>query len=167
MKASTRDEQFRSFYAAEADNLNRLAVLLTGDHHRGADLAQEALLRAYRAWGRIRDEDPGPYVRRILVNLVRNEHRRRLVELRHPTHPQPPGADHGPRVDEALRVAEVLRALPPVRRAVVILRFYEDLPEAEIARILDRPLGTVKSDLHRALARLRPLLDDGIKEPKT
>lgn len=164
MRIGRRDEEFRAFYAAEADRLHRLAVLLTGEPDRASDLAQEALLRSYRAWPRIQREDPAPYVRRVLVNLVRNEARRKLIERRHPPGPAAFHEDHGPRTDDAIRVAEVLRTLPPVRRAVVVLRFYEDLPEAEIARILDRPLGTIKSDLHRALKTLRPLLQDGLKE---
>jgi RNA polymerase sigma-70 factor (sigma-E family) len=165
MRTKERDEQFRSFYAAEADSIHRLALFMTGDYDRSADLAQEALLRAYRAWARIREEDPGPYVRKTLVNLVRNDYRKRMTEWRHREEPPPPFEDPGPRVDEALRVAEVLKALSPIRRAVVVLRFYEDLPEAEIARILDRPIGTIKSDLHRALKRLRPMLHDNPSSP--
>jgi RNA polymerase sigma factor (sigma-70 family) len=63
---------------------------------------------------------------------------------------------------EAMRVAQALSVLSPIKRAVVVMRFYEDMSEADIARILDRPLNTVKSDLRRALVRLRPELGEGV-----
>lgn len=160
---SDRDREFRAFFVAESERLRRLAIFLTGEPERAADLAQETLVRTYRHWGRIQGDSPGPYARRILVNLVRSQHRRRLLERRHLESAAPP-ADAVPaqaeRVADWLRISGALATLPPVRRAVVVLRFYEDLTEPEIARILDRPLGTVKSDLHRALAKLRPLLAD-------
>jgi RNA polymerase sigma factor (sigma-70 family) len=62
-------------------------------------------------------------------------------------------------VDELLRLSAALKTLPPMRRATIVLRFFEDMSEADIARTLDRPLGTVKSDLHRGLARLRALFE--------
>lgn len=67
------------------------------------------------------------------------------------------------RVEDWLLVSGALMHLGPVHRAVVVLRFYEDMAEADIARTLDRPLGTVKSDLHRALKKLRPLLEGGTR----
>lgn len=166
MTSSRRDREFRAFYFAEAGRLKRFALLLTGDPDLAEDLAQEALLRAYRAWGRIKGEHPGPYVRRTLVNLHRNSLRRRLVERRHPARPPEPEPSRDRHVHDALQVAEVLKVLSPIRRATVILRFYEDLPEAEIARLLERPIGTVKSDLHRALKQLRPLVEDQIQEAR-
>ena len=89
-----------------------------------------------------------------------------MLELRKAPTPPRDVADLGGRVDEALRVATALSVLSPIRRAVVLLRFYEDMPEAEIARLLDRPLNTIKSDLRRALERLRPVLDDNIRESR-
>lgn len=166
MRSAERDREFRAFYFAEAGHLKRLALLLTGDPLQAEDLAQEALLRAYRAWGRIRGEHPGPYVRRTLVNLHRNSLRRLMVARRHPARPPEPEPSRDAHVHDALQVAEALRVLSPIRRATVILRFYEDLPEAEIARLLDRPLGTVKSDLHRALKQLRPLVEDQVREAR-
>jgi RNA polymerase sigma-70 factor (sigma-E family) len=156
-----RDAEFKAFYFAEAAKLRRLALFMTGDPDRAADLTQEALLKAYRAWNRIKDGDPGPYVRRILVNLCRNEYRRRALELRKPQ--QPPGdiPSGDWKIDESLRIAEALKVLSPIRKATVVLRFYEDMPEAQIAEVLDRPLNTVKSDIRRALQALRPLLEEG------
>lgn len=162
MRTARRDEEFRSFYLVEAPRLRRLALYLTADPERSADLAQDALLKAYRAWGRIRDEDPGPYVRKILVNLVRNQHRRSLLERRKQGTPVIEVAGHEERVHDALSVAAALSELSPIRRAAILLRFYEDMPEAEIARTLDRPLNTVKSDIRRALEKLRPLLQEGV-----
>jgi RNA polymerase sigma-70 factor (sigma-E family) len=161
--AATRDEQFHAFFASEGESLRRLAVFLTGNADKGADLAQEAMARAYRHWGRIKNQDPGPYCRRILVNLVRSDHRRSLLERRHlegRSDPDLVASNEGKRVDDWLRLAPVLRQLPPVRRAVIVLRFFEDMSEAEIAATLDRPLGTVKSDIHRGLAKLRSLLPE-------
>jgi RNA polymerase sigma-70 factor (sigma-E family) len=164
MRTESRDAEFRSFYLAQAGQIRQLALFLTGDVGAADDLAQESLLRAYRHWHRIKRDDPAPYVRRIVVNLHRNRIRRAIVERRHrPSAPEPTG-EHTPEVDEALRVARALRRLSPVRRAAVVLRYYEDLPEAEIARVLDRPIGTIKSDLHRALRQLKPLLEDDIRE---
>jgi RNA polymerase sigma-70 factor (sigma-E family) len=160
VRAGSRDEEFGDFFVAESDRLRRLATFLTGDAERGAELAQEAMVRTYRHWTRIRNEDPAPYARRILVNLIRSAHRRSLLErARGPEAPRRLEEGHANRVDEWLNVSRALMHLPPVQRATVVLRFYEDLSEAEIGRVLDRPLGTVKSDLHRAIKKLRPLLE--------
>lgn len=155
----TRDEDFGDFFQAEGDRLRRFALFLTGDPERAKDLAQEALARVYRHWRRI-DRDPGPYARKIVLNLARNEHRRALLQRRHERTPVDHVADASNAVDERQRLTAALATLPPVKRAVVVLRFYEDMSEAQIAAALDRPLGTVKSDLHRALAKLRPLLSE-------
>jgi RNA polymerase sigma-70 factor (sigma-E family) len=161
IRATTRDEEFRNFFVAESDRLRRFATFMTGDAERGADLAQEALVRTYRHWARIRKEDPGPYARRILVNLIRSAHRRSLLErTRGPEFLQELDEGHARRVDEWLNISRALLHLSPIQRATVVLRFYEDLSEAEIGRVLDRPVGTVKSDLHRALKKLRPLLEE-------
>ncbi|MEA2516898.1 MAG: hypothetical protein QOG16_736 [Actinomycetota bacterium] len=156
---SERDEEFRDFFAAEAEPLRRFATFLTGDSHQAADLAQEALVRTYRHWKRIEGDEAGPYARRILVNLVRSEHRKVLVRRKHDRATDQPTVNHSERVDEWLRVSKALEVLPPMRRAAVVLRFYEDMSEADIARTLDRPAGTIKSDIHRGLARLRRELE--------
>ncbi|MDQ3964644.1 MAG: SigE family RNA polymerase sigma factor [Actinomycetota bacterium] len=159
-----RDDDFAGFFHAESEKLRRLAAFLTGDSSGAADLAQEALVRTYRHWGRIRNEDPGPYARRILVNLVRRQHRRNLLEGRHEQVHVPLHSANGGRIEDWLQVTGALKQLPPMRRAVVVLRFYEDMTEQDIATALDRPLGTVKSDIHRGLAKLRQLLDDAERE---
>lgn len=164
MRTRDRDEEFRDFYAAEAPRLRRLALMMMGDPDRAADLTQEALLKAYTAWPRIRNEDPGPYVRRALVNLSRNYFRRQMLERRKTPAPVRDLVHDDGRVEEAMRVASALSVLTPVRRATLLLRYYEDLTEAEVARVLERPLNTVKSDIRRALEKLRPLLEDGVRE---
>jgi RNA polymerase sigma-70 factor (sigma-E family) len=156
---SARDEDFQAFFASEAEPLRRFATFLTGDHHQAADLAQEALVRTYRHWGRIHGAEAGPYARRILVNLVRSEHRKVLVRRKHDRATDQPTTSHSERVDEWLRISKALEVLPARRRAAVVLRFYEDMSEADIARTLDRPIGTIKSDIHRGLARLREELE--------
>ena len=156
---SSRDEDFHSFFAAEAEPLRRFAPFLIGDHDRACDLAQEALVRTYRHWGRIHGAEAGPYARRVLVNLVRSEHRRSIVRRKHDRATDHPTISHSDRVDEWLRLSTALEVLPPMRRAAVVLRFYEDMSEADIARTLDRPIGTIKSDIHRGLARLRRELE--------
>ena len=162
MRTTQRDAEFRDFYFAEAGALRRLAYLMSGDAAHADDLAHDALLRAYRAWPRIKNADPGPYVRQTLVNLCRSAHRRRALELRKQPPPPVDTPSSEPSVDDALRVAQALSVLSPIRRAVIILRFYEDMTEPEIARVLDRPLNTVKSDIRRALERLRPELSEGV-----
>jgi RNA polymerase sigma-70 factor (sigma-E family) len=159
-RSKERDERFAAFFDAESEKLRRLGIFLTGDPEEAAELAQEALARTYRHWWRVREEDPGPYARRILVNLVRSRHRRALLERRHLQRVRDSVPSEAWKVDEWLRVADALAQLTPVRRAVVVLRFYEDMSQEDIARTLDRPLGTVKSDMHRALAQLRPLLEN-------
>jgi RNA polymerase sigma-70 factor (sigma-E family) len=166
MRTRDRDSEFKDFYMREAPRLRRLGIMLTGNVEGGSDLAQDALVKTYVAWTRIRNDDPAPYAKQTLVNLCRSAHRRRMLELRKAPTPPRDVADVGGRVDEALRVATALSVLSPIRRAVVLLRFYEDMPEAEIARLLDRPLNTIKSDLRRALERLRPVLDDNIRESR-
>ena len=165
MTKTSRDEAFRAFFHAENERLERFATLLTGDPTQGADLAQEALVRVYTHWGRIRTGSPGAYARQIVVNLVRSAHRSRM---RRGLKPVPAWAgDEGraaeapsDRIADRVSIIEALKELSPVRRAVVLLRYYDDMSEHQIAEVLDRPLGTVKSDLHRALRRLRPLLED-------
>ena len=158
MSASEDGSGFAAFFAAESPRLQRFAAWLTGDVDRAADLAQEALARTYRNWKKVGADEPAAYARRIVVNLVRSAYRRHLLERKHPrvedqsTPPEP--------VEEWLEIAAALKSLPPIRRATIVLRFYEDMSEAQIAAVLDRPLGSVKSDIHRGIKRLRQVLDD-------
>jgi RNA polymerase sigma-70 factor (sigma-E family) len=165
MRAQGRDADFQAFYESEGRRVRELAYFLVGDRHLAADLTQEAFLRAYRSWNRIKRSDPGPYVRRALVNLCKNSYRRRALEKKHWSNaPAEPAVASGANIDERMNVADALRVLPPMRRAAVLLRYYEDLSDEQIAVVLDRPLGTVKSDIRRGLSQLRPILDERVKE---
>lgn len=161
---TSRDQEFHDFFAAESERLQRFATLLVGDATEGADLAQEALVRVYKRWERIREDSPAPYARKIVLNLVRSAHRARKVRALKPlpswASERRPSPGPGEQVPEWIRVTRALNELSPVRRATVLLRFYEDMSERQISTLLDRPLGTVKSDLSRALRQLRPLLDE-------
>ncbi len=162
--ASDRDRSFSVFFAAHAEDVRRLAVFLTSDPEQGRDLAQESLVRTYRAWERI-EGDPFPYCKRALVNLVRSAHRRKLVALKH-TRAAATAEVEGSRaasVEDWIVVRDALAQLSPVRRAAVVMRFYEDMSEADIARALDRPVNTVKSDIHRGLKALRPHLEEAVR----
>ena len=136
-------------YADQRLPLVRLAYLLTGSSDHAEDIVQTAFAAAHGRWAGL--DDPLAYLRRVVVNRAHDLHRRRY--RRRPT-PEL-AVTHQPEIDETW--AEIQR-LPDRQRAVVVLRFYEDLPLTDIARLLDRPEGTVRSDLHRALAQLRRTL---------
>ncbi len=154
---SDDEERFREFVVSRWHSLARTAYLLTGDHGRAEDLVQTALEKTHRHWRRIQRHDlPEVYVRRVMVNRVISwSRRRRFLELPLLAATQPPTVD--PYADSDLRDAlwRALAALPPRMRAVLVLRFYEDLSEAEIAKALDCSIGSVKSQASRGLSRVR------------
>lgn len=129
--------------------LQRLAFLVSGSREDAEDIVQTVFAAAQQRWDRV--EEPGAYLRQAVVNRAKDHHRTRLRRLRLLPPPEPMSV-HDPEIDETW---QVLRRLPAVQRAVVVLHFYEDLPLVEVARMLGRPAGTVRSDLHRALARLK------------
>jgi RNA polymerase sigma-70 factor (sigma-E family) len=153
-----KDVEFKEFFESEFRPLRRLGYLLTGDWAEAEDLAQEAMVRTYRAWSRIRERDrPGAYARSVLVNRRRSMLRRSMIEQKHAEMLR--SEDYAPDFGEdGFVLWEAIRALPQRQRAALVLRFYEDLPEAEIARILDAPVGTVKSLVHRGVAGVRERL---------
>jgi RNA polymerase sigma-70 factor (sigma-E family) len=147
---------FADFVGARSPRLLRTAYLLTHDWGLAEDLLQTALTRAWEAWRRI-EGDPEPYVRRILVNTYSSWWRRRW-NGEHPTEHLPEPAvpsDPSAVLDERDRIWQALGALPRRQRAVLVLRYFEDLSEAEIADVLGCSVGTVKSQASRALAKLR------------
>jgi RNA polymerase sigma-70 factor (sigma-E family) len=148
-------EAFQAYVAARSPALLRTAYLLTGSRPDAEDLLQTALAKTYLAWDRIREREAlDGYVRRVMVNTQTSFWRRRRVDER-PTDelPERPGRDATADLHDALWSA--LAALPRRQRAMVVLRYYEDLPEAEVARVLGVSVGTVKSTTSRALSRLR------------
>ena len=153
------EASFRAFFEAESAALQRFGTFMCGDPDLAADLTQEALTRAYKRWFLVRRPEAPAYVRRIIVNLVRDAHRRRGRTGRPGDLSTETVPSHAHRVEDWIVVSEALSKLTPVRRATVVLRFYEDMTEHQISVTLGRPLGTVKSDLHRALRDLRSLIE--------
>lgn len=152
------DASFEAYVAARMPALLRTAYLLTGHHQDAEDLVQSALVKVVPHWRKVANH-PEPYVRKVLANEhVSRWRRRRWREVHVDV-----VADHGsldPDVSdrEALRVA--LLQLAPRQRAVVVLRYYEDLTEREVATAMGVSVGTVKSQARDALARLRVLVPD-------
>ncbi|WP_110181051.1 SigE family RNA polymerase sigma factor [Nocardioides solisilvae] len=146
---------FDDFVVARSPGLLRTAYLLTRDHALAEDLLQTALAKAWAAWRRI-DGDPEPYVRRILVTTYASWWRRRWNDER-PTErlPDPGSADGTGAADDSHDLWHALGRLPRRMRAVVVLRFFEDLSVSETAALLQCSPGTVKSQTSKALAKLR------------
>ncbi|HEY7070141.1 MAG TPA: sigma-70 family RNA polymerase sigma factor [Acidimicrobiales bacterium] len=144
-----RQDAIEDVYRDQRLGLVRLAFLLTGTRDQADDIVQTAFEAAQPRWDEL--DDPLAFLRRVVVNQAKDLHRRRY---RRRARPEPP-VTHIPEIDE---IWVELRRLPDRQRAVIVLRFYEDLPLTDIARLLDRPEGTVRSDLHRALAQLRRTL---------
>ncbi|GAA2328931.1 SigE family RNA polymerase sigma factor [Dactylosporangium salmoneum] len=156
---------FRDFVSGRGPALSRAAYLLTGDHHAAEDLVQTALSRVLRHWGRARDGDPEAYVRRTMYHLQMSWWRRRRVPEQLAAAP-PERAGLDPYVGTVLRMTldRALAVLTPRQRAVLVLRFYEDLTEVQAAQVLGCSVGSVKRYAHDGLARLRAaaphLVDD-------
>ncbi|WP_327032976.1 SigE family RNA polymerase sigma factor [Micromonospora ureilytica] len=151
------EEQFREFVAARSAALLRTAYLLTGDWATAEDLLQTALTKTYLAWKRLGGiEAVEPYARRVLVNTSTSWWRRRWHGER-PTEvlPERAGVDEIEQQLDRDLLWRHLRELPNRQRAVLVLRYYEDMSEAQTAAMLDISPGTVKSQASRALATLR------------
>ncbi|MBA2948346.1 SigE family RNA polymerase sigma factor [Streptomyces himalayensis] len=152
-------EDFREFVANRSSALLKTAVLLSGgDRHAAEDLLQNALIKAAGRWHRI--DEPEAYVRQILyrqqVSRWRLKWPRRELSV-----PELPETGSGTDASSAAELRLVMRAalarLTARQRTVLVLRYFEDLPEADVARLLGCSVGTVRSTTHRSLARLRGL----------
>jgi len=155
------EQRFRAWATARAGRLHRTAYLLCGDWHVAEDLVQEALAQAALHWRRIEGlGNPDAYVRRILLNQTGQRWRRRSTHER-PANPLPETVvgDGSPERAARDELLTALRLLPPRQRAAVVLRYFEQLSEAETATALDCSVGTVKSQTSRALATLRHVLN--------
>ncbi|MGW2161086.1 SigE family RNA polymerase sigma factor [Nonomuraea sp. NPDC001699] len=149
--------EYDAFVEASWHRLLRTAYLLARDWGVAEDLVQTALLKAWQAWPRLGDEREA-YVRKIIVNLHVSWWRRRWrrAELTSESPPdQAQAADHMGQADDRELVWQALGRLPARQRAVVVLRFFEDLTEVQTASTLGCSVGTVKSQASRALAKLR------------
>jgi RNA polymerase sigma-70 factor (sigma-E family) len=144
---------FEEYVAARFPALRRLAYLLTGDWTEAEDLVQEALVRCERRWHGIAADDPHAYVRRAVVNGAANWRRRRRTDL--PLTEAELTGDHAASTDSRLVLLDALRRLPLDQRQVLVLRFFEQLSEAETAHALGIAPGTVKSRTSRGLDALR------------
>jgi RNA polymerase sigma-70 factor (sigma-E family) len=147
---------FDDFVRARLPELLRFGRALTGDEHRGADLVQDALERALPRWRRIQATDPEGYVRRIMVNrnisVWRSRWRERLTD-------EPPDAGVDDRVRDQ-QLWSALRGLPPRQRTVIALRYLADQTEVQTAALMGCSTGTVKSQTHAAMEKLRDVLTD-------
>jgi RNA polymerase sigma-70 factor (sigma-E family) len=162
-----RDEEFSELVHASWSSLYRTAYLLLGDHAEAEDLVQAALAKTYASWHRVRDRGAAAaYARTTLVNTAASWFRRRSWRNERPTGELPEHtarAGHG-HPDPSIRPAlmQALAQLAPRQRAVVVLRFYDDMSVAETAAALGCSAGTVKSQTSDALGRLRVLLGDEV-----
>jgi RNA polymerase sigma-70 factor (sigma-E family) len=151
-----KDLGFREFFAGQYGRLYWLGFLLTGDHAQAEDLAQEALVRTFWMWSRVRSYDwPEDYARKVLVNRHRSLLRRALLEARHTRRTRVEEGylpDHG---EDAMVLWSAVQRLSARQRAVLVLRYHEDLSEAVVADLLRLPVGTVKTLARRGLAKLR------------
>jgi RNA polymerase sigma-70 factor (sigma-E family) len=156
---------FDEFVVARSRALLRTAYLLTHDHALAEDLLQTALAKAWFAWRRI-DGNPDAYVRRILVNTYASWWQRKW-NGEHPTDELPERAS-GEAATEPTDLWQAMERLPRRQRAVVVLRYFEDLTEAQTAELLGCSVGTVKSQCSKALAKLRidPALTEAEGDPR-
>jgi RNA polymerase sigma-70 factor (sigma-E family) len=156
-RACDHDAAFRDYVLTRGSALLRMATMLTGNRADAEDLVQAALAKTYLAWGKINDHAAlDAYVRRAMVNThISWWRRRRLEEFPTDELPDQAVADHARESDMAEVVRRALDRLPQRMRTAVMLRYFEDMTEPEIAAALGISLGTVKSTVSRAVAKLR------------
>jgi RNA polymerase sigma-70 factor (sigma-E family) len=162
MASHLTDDEFTEFVHAVWPGLYRTAYLMLGDHQLAEDLVQTSLAKTYASWRKVKEPAAAPaYARVVLANTAASWFRRRSWRNEHPTETLPEGATHG---DPSTRpaVVDALRTLAPRQRAVIVLRYYDDLSVREVATALGISEGTVKSQTSDALARLRTQLGDAV-----
>lgn len=161
VRTGTDADSFAAVFNAHHRRAVRLAYLMVGDHHQAEDIVSDAFAKVYVQWRKGRVEDVGAYLRRAVANEANSKLRRRYLERREAS--KRSGDARGVRmVDEHAaeqdQVWQAIQRLPERQRAAVVLRYYEDLPEAQVADVLGVSVGTVKSQTSRGLARLQELL---------
>jgi RNA polymerase sigma-70 factor (sigma-E family) len=165
-----RDSDVAALFDRHYAALCRLAYVILGDSAMAEEIVMDALLKTYKGWGRIRDLDRSDaYLKRAVVNLCRSKIRRKIVESRvnevthHRDALKMPAWD--PERHETSRLVwAAVKTLPERQRAAVVLRYFEDLPEAQIAEVLECSVGTVKSQLSKARAKLEKQLGASLAE---
>lgn len=175
LSALASEEEFTEFVVGALPRLLRFAHMLTGNPASAEDLVQTALARSWRAWRLHRIDDPQAFVRKVMVNSYASWRHR--LSAKESSFADPPdkstSVDECGRVDDRDALHRALLTLPPRQRAVIVLRYYEDLSELEIAALMGTSPGTVKSQASRALRRLNMMLksedpvgqcDDGVMD---
>jgi len=148
-------ESFDSYVSAQGAALLRFAYVLTGDHHLAEDLVQEALVKAHRRWSRI--DQPGAYVKKAVLRQYLSWRRRRSSAERPLDVPieDTAGLDHAQQVADRHALRGLLATLPRQQRAVLVLRFFEDLGDEAIAGLVGCSAATVRAHASKGLSRLR------------
>ena len=160
-----QSEDFRDFYRSRYRRLLGFAYLLCGDRHHAEDLLQTAMIRVHRHWRRVsRMDHPEAYVRRTLTTVaIASWRRSRLGEYLTSVLPERAVPDHAESYPVRDQLWNAVQRLPPRMRAVLVLRYFEDLPEREVAHQLGCSVGTVKTQASRAMTRLRAqLTEEGV-----
>lgn len=156
MRRDRREREFTEFFLARGQSLRRTAYLVVRDWHLAEDLTQQAMVKVYAAWHRVRPETRDAYARKAVVNDCLSHLRRRRPET--VVESLPEGV--APEPSSPLDVGQALGLLPAGQRAIVALRFLDDLSVADVAQALDIAEGTVKSQTARALETLRAHLPE-------
>ncbi|MDT0202050.1 SigE family RNA polymerase sigma factor [Nocardioides sp. AE5] len=162
-RTASKDAEFSAWMAARQPALLRTAYLLTGEHHGAEDLLQVTLAKVYLTWQKVREREAiDGYARRIMVNENNSLWRRAWKRREHSSSEVPEWVPVHDTYDEGRsgQLWELVKTLPPKQRAAVVLRYYEELSEAETADVLGCSVGTVKSQTSRALATLRSTAGD-------
>ncbi|MDQ3618757.1 MAG: SigE family RNA polymerase sigma factor [Actinomycetota bacterium] len=165
-----RDEELAALFKQHYAALYRLAYLLLRDTGLAEEVVMDSFVKTYTGWGRLRDTERAPvYLRRTVINAARSKIRRQIIERRATDRFKqmnaPPVAEPQLGIEQS-RIWELVRALPVRQRACVVLRYFEDLSEAQIAEILECSVGTVKSQLSRARGRLQKAFDASVEEER-
>ena len=167
---STRDERISVLFDEHYDKLRDLGYIILGDRNLAEEIVMEAFLKTFTGWNRIRDLDRADaYLKRAVVNLCRSKIRRKVVEARSNAVTYRRDERKAPAWDpeiheESRELWAAVRELPVRQRACIVLRYVEDLPEGDIAHILDCSVGTVRSQLSRARRKLEHSLE-GVLTP--
>jgi RNA polymerase sigma-70 factor (sigma-E family) len=151
------DGVFAAYFAERVATLRRSAYLLTGNWHDAEDVVQAAFVRLFSVWHRVNRESADAYMRRVLINVFLNT-KRGQRNREYPVADVPDGPVPATDTEDRLAVGLALAGLTPSQRAVVVLRYWEGLSVAETADMLGVSEGTVKSQMHRAVAAMRPEL---------
>jgi RNA polymerase sigma-70 factor (sigma-E family) len=161
------EQEFAEYFAAKRDSVRRTAYLLCGDWHRADDLAQTAFVALHRQWNRIRDRGAtDAYLRKTLIRASIDESRRpwrREQQVERLPEPEPAGGLLDEQVAIRADLLTGLRDVPPKQRAVLVLRYFEGLDVAGVAKALGCSEGNVKSQTARGLARLRTALGEEVE----